>query len=355
MSFKIPCGGFKLDEKSFSLDENGVLSVSGGGGGVQPDWNQNDSTATDYIKNRPFYTGDPVETVLVEESTVSFTGSGGIYSGTIQSSFKPKLGNTYKVFWDGSIYESLCTPAYEDFMIGNTSIIGIGTDTGEPFLINIYKDTNNNTIEIITTETSESHVISISESSQLIVKIPAKFIDKNTSGYIVVHKSETMTKQEAANYTSAFLGGEIAFVVWGTNLHIKMIYYVSGSTLSLTLENNEYYSITENDEGLFNYNDRILTAASFPANYTSTNSALKFYCKKNNISISPPSFSNGVGSTNKLFTVKADGSKSKDFDVLGNGEAVTPAIILYSSTANSTKKFKITVDDSGTLKATEVT
>ena len=36
MSFKIPCGGFKLDEKSFSLDENGVLSVSGGGG--EPDF-----------------------------------------------------------------------------------------------------------------------------------------------------------------------------------------------------------------------------------------------------------------------------------------------------------------------------
>ena len=34
MSFKIPCGGFRLDEESFSLDENGVLSVSGGGGGV---------------------------------------------------------------------------------------------------------------------------------------------------------------------------------------------------------------------------------------------------------------------------------------------------------------------------------
>ena len=30
MSFKIPCGGFRLDEKSFSLDENSVLSVSGG-------------------------------------------------------------------------------------------------------------------------------------------------------------------------------------------------------------------------------------------------------------------------------------------------------------------------------------
>lgn len=31
MSFKIPCGVFRLDEESFSLDENGVLSVSGGG------------------------------------------------------------------------------------------------------------------------------------------------------------------------------------------------------------------------------------------------------------------------------------------------------------------------------------
>ena len=43
MSFKIPCGGFRLDEKSFSLDETGVLSVSGGGGsgGGEPDFNVN--------------------------------------------------------------------------------------------------------------------------------------------------------------------------------------------------------------------------------------------------------------------------------------------------------------------------
>ena len=72
MSFKIPRGGFKLDGKSFSLYGNGVLPVSGGGGGgVQPDWNQNDETALDYVKNRPFYTGDPVETVLLEEQIVT--------------------------------------------------------------------------------------------------------------------------------------------------------------------------------------------------------------------------------------------------------------------------------------------
>ena len=49
-----------------------IESIEAGGVGVQPDWNQNDSTQPDYVKNRPFYMGDPVETVLVEESTVSF-------------------------------------------------------------------------------------------------------------------------------------------------------------------------------------------------------------------------------------------------------------------------------------------
>ena len=350
MSFKIPCGGFMLGEGLVLSEDGKTLNVSGGGGGVQPDWNQNDSTATDYIKNRPFYEGDPSETVLVEESTVAFSGSGGTYSGSIQSTFKPKLGNTYKVFWDGSTYESLCTSLYEDFLIGNASIMGMGTDTGEPFVI--YISQNTDTIQIGTKDTSESHTISISESSQLIVKIPAKFIDKNTSGYIIVHKSETMTKQEAENYYNAFLAEQIAFVIWG-NLHIRLIYN-NGSTIYLTLENEERYSIKENDDGLFNYNDRIFSTAYFPINYVNTDKTLQIICKKENISISPYRNSNGVGSTDALFTVKSDGSKSKNFDVLGNGEAVTPAIILYSSTANSTKKFRVTVDDSGNLTATEI-
>ena len=38
-------------------------------------------------------------------------------------------------------------------------------------------------------------------------------------------------------------------------------------------------------------------------------------------------------------------------DYMANGDK---AIILTSSTAGSTKKFKITVDDAGTLTATEV-
>lgn len=43
------------------------------------------------------------------------------------------------------------------------------------------------------------------------------------------------------------------------------------------------------------------------------------------------------------------------FQVNKDGVAYAKALVLESTTANSMKKFKITVDDSGTLKATEVT
>ena len=49
---KVPCGGFKIDNDTLKLKEDGTLYAAGGGG-VQPDWNQNDSTAADYVKNRP--------------------------------------------------------------------------------------------------------------------------------------------------------------------------------------------------------------------------------------------------------------------------------------------------------------
>ena len=47
---KIPCGGFYLGD---GLTMDGNTLKSSGGKQVQTDWNQNDTTAKDYIKNRP--------------------------------------------------------------------------------------------------------------------------------------------------------------------------------------------------------------------------------------------------------------------------------------------------------------
>ena len=355
MSFKIPCGGFKLDEKSFSLDVNGVLSVSGGGGGggVQPDWNQNDSTAADYVKNRPFYTGDPVDTVLVEESTVSFAAANGVYMGQLKSTFVPIVGETYKVSWDGTTYESTCVNFNRLQVIGNLSIMGGGSDTGEPFLI-VY---NRGGIQVATADTSASHTFSISGTVAPIVKIPAKYIDKNSSGYVVIHSKDTMTQQEAQNYKTAISTKEVVFIIWN-GMCISEINFdgAADSGLVLTTQNGEYYRIQKNTGGLFVFSTRKFDTASFPNRAeTGDNPPPSFRFNKKEIQVIPSTIPVGVGTKDILFSVQPNGTKSKAFDVLGNGEAVTQALILYSSTAGSTKQFRITVDDSGALTATEVT
>ena len=170
---KVPCGGFVLGE-GLALSKDGkTLNVTGGGS--QADWNQNNETQPDYIKNRPFYTGDPVQTVLVEESTVSFTNvSANIYYGAISTTIELAAGETYEVSWDGAVYECVCESVSGFPAIGNMSIIGAGADTGEPFAISPLAD--NRGTEIYTLDTSASHAISISRMVAPVVKIDEKYL-----------------------------------------------------------------------------------------------------------------------------------------------------------------------------------
>ena len=151
--------------------------------GAHPDYNQNDSTAADYIKNRPFYTGDPVETVLVEESTVSFADSGrGLYMAQIRLNFAPTVGEVYKVSWDGTVYECTCVGFSGETAIGNLSIAGAGSDTGEPFVVGVMGDGE---AMIYTLDTSASHTFSISGFVVEVVKIDEKYLpDDLTSSKI---------------------------------------------------------------------------------------------------------------------------------------------------------------------------
>ena len=144
------------------------------GSTTQPDWNQNDATQPDYVKNRPFYTGDPVETVLIEETTVAFEDTGeGIYAAEIPTTFEATVGDAYKVSWDGTAYECTCISFNNMPAIGNFSIAGAGSDTGEPFLMLVN---NGEGITIGTADTSASHAISISGMVAPVIKIDEKYL-----------------------------------------------------------------------------------------------------------------------------------------------------------------------------------
>ena len=105
----------------------------------QADWNQNDETAKDYIKNRPFYTGDPVETVIVEETNITLE-EGGDNTGLITASQPLEVGQEYTITIDGTQYNSVCNSVNVDGVgnipyIGNLVLIGRSEDTSEPFFI----------------------------------------------------------------------------------------------------------------------------------------------------------------------------------------------------------------------------
>lgn len=87
---------------------NSLLQQRGGGSSVQPDWNQNDSTQADYIKNRPFYEyTEGKNEFLVEPIQLQ------VIYGTLENPpsikidpIKFQVGNIIQVKWNDRVYET---------------------------------------------------------------------------------------------------------------------------------------------------------------------------------------------------------------------------------------------------------
>ena len=303
-----------VKKENSPVDKSGVIKENiGGGSSVQSDWNQNDSTQPDYVKNRPFYTGT-VETVLVEESTVSFADYYGVYMAQFSSTFSATVGETYKVYWDGAVYECTCVKFQNNPTIGNLSIAGTGSDTGEPFVMQVA---NGARIAIATADTAASHTFSISGFVPEVVKINEKYLpDHPNDPYIIIKKS---TSDE---YSCNMTYDEIA------TLYAK---YSDASEL-YDIRYNIFY-----DNGSRQY--RCVNV------WHSDNFYFAFvFCYETCFFSIMVSKYDGVLNGASTYFMGAEEFNSGYYP-----------LIVKSSTANSTKKFKITVDDSGTITATEVT
>ena len=346
------------------------------------DWNQNDPTADDYIKNRPFYAGEPVETVLVEESTVSFADTGyDFYVGEIQSIFKATVGETYKVSWDGTVYECTCVGFRRGLVIGNLSIPGAGSDTGEPFAIAIY---NGKEIEILTADTSASHTFSISGFVQEVVKINEKYLPQN-----LATKSEVETVQSTADNTQTVADNAktTANDAKTTANDAKSTANNAKSTADaakITADNAQ--TVANDTRSTANNAKTTADAAKTTADAANAKVAKALTVSPNGDIYVPVDAMNGgtypklhlmskdqyhnssfvvTESTGLLIQVYRDGGlqsnisnpSTVEFQASGSRCMRLKGIdelIMNSSTPGSTKEFKITVDDSGTLRAIEV-
>ena len=186
---------------------------------VQSDWSQNDETAVDYVKNRPFYTGNPVETVLVEESTLTFREVGnGIYATEIPPIFLATAGKTYTVYWDSTSYECTCVDIGYP-VLGNLSIAFDGSDTGEPFVILM----SNEYIVIYASDTSASHTFSISKVAPEVVKVDTKYLPfmpkPRGKSYLTfssqnIFSLETSGNTKTWNGTLEYFSSDNTWAVW---------------------------------------------------------------------------------------------------------------------------------------------
>ena len=291
-----------------------------------------------------YETESVLKEILPEQS---FTGTGQILTG----GSKPIVGQTYTVKFDNTEYECICINLDDVPAIGNAEITGMGSNTGEPFLLGYVSGA----FTAFVIDETNTHTVSVRGFGTQIVKIPAKFIDKNSSGYTIIHNGSTMTQQEAENYQYEILRHEAVFIIWDKLCISDIGYDGANGKMYLITQNGVRFSIAKNDDGLFDLSDRKISNASFPKDRSEGDHTASIYVSGNKISLIPGAIHTGVGSTDTLFSVDSNGTKSKDFNVLGNGEAVAPALILYSSTEDSKKRFRITVDDTGTISATEVT
>lgn len=343
--FEIDTGRLKIGNGETAWNDLEYLAPqSGAGGGVQPDWNQNDNTQPDYVKNRPFYTGDLVETEIIPKTTVTFTEQEGLMAAPWPKSFDAVEGRTYKISWDGTDY--VCTCIFYSgavLLLGNLGIVGAGDNTGEPFIFIKQNGWTVGTIESVT-----EHVISISEYDSQIVKIDEKYLPERgleipndgNDGQILTRTTDGIAWKNAPTPPTP----QISTI--DDPVTIRCVSDIFGNALNGRLDFTGRNSsvcgkIYAGETDLFidaiNNNDLILK----------THSIIEVRDQDGNLATILAKTQPIISEYSVNYVVTCGAIKEQ----MWNGKK----LFLNSSTAGSTKKFAITVDDSGTLSATEVT
>lgn len=153
---------------------------------VQPDWNQNDELASDYIKNRPFYEGEDIEKDILPEVTYNCSTDSGItYIQTTDLTLNFKDGVMYDVYINEVVYTLKCnyiTEGLKQYTLGDTEFSSAPFHIKYVPMISLFNITFNS-------QWKENKVtICIKERIKNIKKIERKFVN-NIAGMDVEKKT----------------------------------------------------------------------------------------------------------------------------------------------------------------------
>ena len=329
---------------------------------IKPDWNQNDPTQPDYIKNRTHFYKDKKTVTLMEEQAVSFNINDGISMALPPVSFKLVEDNIYIVIFDGVEYTSVAKTKKDTTFIGNGHLFG-DENTNEPFLYIAHSSGEGSVW--VSYDTAESHTISVYGEVTVIQKLSKDFIPWDESKFkepiIIRNSPRDWTDEETRSYCDMFKKGHVLYMEEDdTRMGIVLsIQYSDTIGLQISLISSSgslcYWSNTEsvwytqsiNKEGIkYTIDEQLEEARNWrilDTIGTDIGEPFSAYVTWNENTKKPSIYKDiNLGASSKI--VYNDLVLNEDKE-----------IVLTSSTANSTKRFKITVDDSGTISATEVT
>ncbi len=135
----------------------------------QGDWNQNDKSASSYIKNRPFYTKDNPEEKVVD-ATVEIDSE--LYT-KISNNLYFTEGETYRVVFNGTEYTCVAWNGDDAVCIGNGSIYG-GEGLGED--VSFACDSYNDRRCYLNVSSEGTYTIEIYKVVDLVVKLDEKYL-----------------------------------------------------------------------------------------------------------------------------------------------------------------------------------
>ena len=233
-------------------------------------------------------------------------------------------------------------------ILGNLSIANAGEDTGEPFIYGFA--------EFLTKDTSASHTISISVYDPQIIKIDEKYLPELP---YMDKKSPTAIGSFSLNRLHNTIVGINSFAEGQGTTASGDVSHAEGENTTASGASSHAEGHFTTASGFFSHAEGAETIASGYTSHaegsnTKASSGNQHVQGKFNIEDSSDTYAHIVGNG----TSDTARSNAHTLDWSGNawfaGTIEGKALVLPSSTEGSTKRFKITVDDSGVITATEV-
>ena len=293
----------------------------------QADWNQNDETQPDYVKNRTHYAWTETVDIVPEQTVYIDAGD----SGDITMNYELTVGNTYSVHLNGETYEGVAWFNDDEWVtgLGNGSLYdceGFGEDV--PFLITDWGDGEGS----LFVNEADDWTISVTGNVEFVSAMDEKFLPDpivNGAKYFDFGEGTKTDDEMVEMFWST--ATETDIVRWGRFLMTNCTYAQSSTNrFSFMIANDNrfigrYFFINEDANGIFDL-----------ANITSG--------EYNSILPSPLMITKGVevdsyhnvNSGDSLVWITKDGE-----------------IRLFSSTDGSDKWFTVSLDDSGVFSATD--